>query len=341
MGKEFKNIQDTIYVRLIGVQFKIRDADFVNGFSSHVEEFYRSADPGDMIIFPEDIGLLTAFRGLSASTTAEAMQTIYAANQDKVDSILGNNSIQNFTTAIFLSLTDKFVREFYDLFASLSRRYSVFTIACNNMPRFVKSGGSYDFSSREVNNTAFVFGREGTELFRQDKVFLTQMEIDLGMTGGHISNVSTFAIGDKKFGIAISLDAFVPRYISRLDGADVVIQPDANPGKWNATLPNGRWQPEEWMDSAYYIAQRIDSVRYVVNPMMVGSLWDVVFEGQSSITKKAEDGDTKMGYVGNQPSTGFHSLLGVEGYSPFTFIQRERLKDEVLGFDEGMVEIEL
>ncbi len=328
-------------MRFIAVQFKIDRDDFNGGFPIHVRKFYENTRPGDFIIFPEDIGLLTAFSGLNAQSTTEAMQVLYSKNQNKIDFINGEGNIQNFVSSIFLALTDTFVRDFYNLFSSLSREYSVYTLACNNMSRFSKRGGEWDFLETKVFNTAFVFDSSGELRFSQDKVFLTPMEFDLGISGGDISSVSTFDVGGKRVGIAISLDAFVPRYISRLEEADMIIQPDANPVKWNSTLSNGRWQPEEWMDSAYYIAQRMDRVRNVINPMMVGDLLDIRFEGQSSITKKAEEGDERMGYVGNIPSSGFHSVFGIQGYDTHEYVNRESVSGKSLAYEEGILEIEL
>ncbi|MCL4446981.1 MAG: carbon-nitrogen hydrolase family protein [Thermoplasmatales archaeon] len=328
-------------MRSIGVQFKINHDDFIGNFPSHVESFFKHTDPGDFIIFPEDIGFLVAFKGITSQTSIEAIQVLYSNNQKEIDSIATENELQNFTSAIFLSLTSRFIVDFYDLFSSLSKKYSVYTLTCNNMSRFLRKGEKVVFSEPAVYNTAFVFDPSGELIFKQDKVFLTQTELDLGISGGDVSRVSTFELEGRKFGIAISLDAFVPEYISRLTDAEVIIQPDANPGKWNSYLSNGRWQPEEWMDSAYYLAQRMQRVKYVVNPMMVGNLYEMRFEGQSAIMKKAEERDSRMGYIGNAPSTGFHSLIGIPGYDRFNHLKREDVVNKSLEYDEGMIELEL
>ncbi len=328
-------------MRFLGVQFKIEESDFTGNFRSHVEKFYRKCNKGDTLIFPEDVGLLVAFFGIRASTTSEAIQLLYSKDQERIDAIAKNNEIENFVSAIFLSLTDRFVNYFYDTFSSLSAKYGVYTVACNNMSRFRKGEKQWEPDSFKVNNSAFVFNPSGKLIFRQDKVFLTPMEINLGISPGNISDVSTFEIEGRKIGIAISMDAFTPQYISRLEKAEIIIQPDANPGKWNSILSNGRWQPEEWMDSAYYINQRIERVKNVINPMMVGNLMEIRFEGQSSITKKAEMGDTKMSYIGNQPSTGFHSILGIEEFDPTEYVERSTVIDRELAFDEGVVELEI
>ncbi|MGC8618319.1 MAG: carbon-nitrogen hydrolase family protein [Thermoplasmata archaeon] len=328
-------------MRFLGVQFKISGEDFRDGFPDHVERFFKESSPGDVVVFPEDIGLLTAFSGIQGKSMSEAIQSLYSRNQERIEAAVREYQIGNMISAIFLSLTDKFVVDFYDLFSALSRKYAVYTITCNNMARFTRREGELKAVSGGIYNTAFVFDPKGNLVFKQDKVFLTQMEKDLGISSGDISTVSTFSINGREIGIAISLDAFTPAYISRLERSEIMVQPDANPVKWNSFLSNGRWQPEEWMDSAYYIAQRMESVKFVINPMMVGDLLDVRFEGQSSITKKAETSDTKMSYIGNLPSTGFHSILRVGNYSPETFVDRGEIVNKELTSDEGMVQIEV
>ncbi|MEM3448743.1 MAG: carbon-nitrogen hydrolase family protein, partial [Nitrososphaerota archaeon] len=261
-------------------------------------------------------------------------------NQKYIDDIYNKMKPSNFVAAVFLSLTDRFVNEFYDFFAGLSRKFGVYTITCNNQARFRRGHNTWEPSGREVYNTAFVFNPKGELIFEQDKVYLTKMETDLGISGGDLSNVTPFSVEGKKIGIAISLDAFTPPYISRLEGAEIIIQPDANPEKWNSILSNGRWQPEEWMDSAYYIAQRMGGVKFVINPMMVGDLMEIRFEGQSSITKKADLGDDYLSYLGNLPTAGFHTILEVAGYSAKEPIDRKEIIGEKLEFQEGVIELE-
>ena len=75
--KVFKFPDNITFVRFIGVQFNIEVDDFGSGFPSHVERFYKNTNPGDFIVFPEDIGLLTAFAGMKAQSSLEAIQALY------------------------------------------------------------------------------------------------------------------------------------------------------------------------------------------------------------------------------------------------------------------------
>lgn len=316
-------------MRILGVQFKINADDFLRqGFEKHVEKFYRSTDPGDMIVFPEDIGLLTAFREIKADDLTSAMQEIYSRNRNIVDEFIRNGN--DFVKSLFLSLESNFRSEFYLFFSEISRKYGVYTVACNNMPE-----------NGRVYNTCYVFDPTGNEIFRQRKVHLTDMEISLFMDPGDPGEVRTFTINGIRFGIAISLDAFCPDYIYMIRDADIFLQPDANPVKWNSYIENGRWQPDDWMDSAYYVAQRLPHVRYAVNPMMVGNLFGIEFEGQSSVAKKAERSDSPLGYIGNIPATGFEIIMPVEGFNPSEFHDRGSVENLRLEYPEGMIEVEI
>jgi len=324
-------------MNIIGVQFKINSEDFrKNGYTEHIEKFYKKSEPMDILVFPEDIGLITAFFEIESKNIPEAMENIYRKNFEKIQNLQSIYPDISFPNLLFLSLTENFVENFYNKFSELSKKYSVYTITCNNMADFKKSK-PVDW---KVYNTCFVFDPKGNVLFKQKKVYLTDEEKNLGISPGSLMDVKCFKIGNIKFGIAISLDAFNPDYISRIAQADVIFQPDANPGKWNAYLQNGRWQPEEWMDSAYYIAQRLANVKYVINPMMVGSIFDITFEGESSITKKSEMNDIKMAYIGNIPTTGFEQIIPAKGINSEHFIPRELAKDIKIEFEEGVLEVD-
>ncbi|MGC8672603.1 MAG: hypothetical protein ACP5TO_03755 [Thermoplasmata archaeon] len=329
-------------MNILGVQFKISNKDFsIDYFMKHVEKFYKKTEPGDLIIFPEDVGLAVAFNGITGSNITEAMQNVYLKNETGVMEIKKIFPDASFIKLLFLSMTDTFVKDFYNFYSELSKSYNIYTITCNNMANFKKSEKKYFPVEDKVYNSCFLFDGKGNLMYKQDKVNLTQMEKDLNLDPNLKNKIKYFKINDKKFGIAISLDAFCIDYLNNLYNADIIIQPDANPVKWNSFIENGRWQPEEWMDSAYYIAQRLPNVKFVLNPMMVGNIFDLNFEGQSSITKKAEKSDEKMAYIGNIPTTGFHSLLGIKNFQPYYYNDRNSVEKLTLDYEEGVIEVEI
>lgn len=91
-------------------------------------------------------------------------------------------------------------------------------------------------------------------------------------------------------------------YMQCLDrlGTNLVIQDEANPGRWAAQSGEGNFQPLEWMRSTWRaVADPEVSFAYNVTPHMVGNLADLVFDGQSAITQRGLAGGERCTYVGN------------------------------------------
>ena len=116
--------------------------------------------------------------------------------------------------------------------------------------------------------------------------------------------------------MAISLDAFRPDVIDQLSagGCSVLLQPDANGSPWTGQegiYPAGqqpRDQPLAWLESSWQVTSS-QQIRYAVNPMVVGNLLDLSFDGQSAITGPVEEGPSPRSYVMTPPRRGFLALL--------------------------------
>jgi glycerophosphoryl diester phosphodiesterase len=76
------------------------------------------------------------------------------------------------------------------------------------------------------------------------------------------------------------------RCLDRL-GANVVMQDEANPGRWTGPSGEGNWTPLEWMRSTWRAVADPDvDFDYNVTPHMVGNLADLPFDGQTAITQR-------------------------------------------------------
>jgi hypothetical protein len=163
-------------------------------------------------------------------------------------------------------------------------------------------------------------------LFRNDKVPLTALEKDLiaideGPHTGEdgIANARGYTVAGLQLGFATSLPAFAWGYpfgdrpadlepcadtrISFMPcmdqlGVDVVVQAEANPGRWASVQPGG-WQPLEWMASTWRsVADPTVGFDYNVTAHMVGNLLDLPFDGQTAITARTGEAPPRR-YVGN------------------------------------------
>ncbi|HEX2086758.1 MAG TPA: glycerophosphodiester phosphodiesterase family protein [Solirubrobacteraceae bacterium] len=158
------------------------------------------------------------------------------------------------------------------------------------------------------------------------KVPLTSIEQQIDLTPGAstgpdaIENLRPYRIPgtQARIGFATSLPAFVygapppagtdpcsdtsrwyMRCLDRL-GTNLVMQDEANPGRWGVDAGSGAWQPLEWMTSTWRaVADPTVSFDYNVTPHMVGNLADLPFDGQTAITQRGLQGRRACTYVGN------------------------------------------
>ena len=201
----------------------------------------------------------------------------------------------------------------------------------------VHSGPAYVATSQRVTNSTFLWGPHDIDshaplgernlIFHNEKVPLTSLEsqlidLDPGPSTGAagLANARGAVVAGHHLGFATSLPAFAwgydfgrrPKnfkpcaniaatYMPCMDslGVDTVIQAEANPGRWTANGGGGYWQPLEWMNSAWRaVADPTVHFRYAVNPMMVGNLVDLAFDGQSAILARGATAPPRH-YVGN------------------------------------------
>lgn len=201
----------------------------------------------------------------------------------------------------------------------LAREYGVY-LACGSgtLPHFRLSAGRLEVEGSGVFNTGAVFGPDGALIGLSDKVYLTPDEEagGLDLTPGALTELRVFPTPVGDLGTAISLDAFKPDLIRHLEaqGATVLLQPDANASAWTdkeglAPDPaHPRDQPVAWLESSWQAVQRSPSLRYALNPMVVGNLLGVPFDGQSAIVARADEAPARRSYVMTAPRPGFLAL---------------------------------
>ncbi|ROH91677.1 hypothetical protein ED208_04630 [Stagnimonas aquatica] len=214
----------------------------------------------------------------------------------------------------------------------------------------------YIATAAHIANVTFLWGPEDLHpeaprgeqnlLFRNEKVPLTDIELQvLGLDEGPASgeaglaNAAGYPVAGFQLGFATSLPAFqwgyefgqrpagfepcadIPAsYMPCMDalGVDVVVQAEANPGRWAAYYAGG-WQPLEWMNSTWRtVAEPSVGFRYNITAHLVGNLLDLAFDGQSAITARHQSGPGQH-YVGNlefEPGTDVGWYQVFQGEKP-------------------------
>jgi predicted amidohydrolase len=193
-------------------------------------------------------------------------------------------------------------------FSALAAQYRV-TIAAGSMPMprvtVLDRGARADCRVRSASiwNTACLFGPGGRLLQAQRKVNLTKLEgaQGLDLISGDLEELSVVQTPLGCLGVAICADAFYSDVVEHLvrQGADILIQPSANPGVWSAE------QQRDWLTGGWQAAQERPALRCVVNPMMTGALLDVVFEGQSNVAVDRARCDRAATFLDLPETAGF------------------------------------
>ena len=211
------------------------------------------------------------------------------------------------TRALLLASCDALYRPLVETLSRLAVKYSATIVAGTLAPevrrstdareirRWGRAGADcvYIPTGPEVYNTALVFGPDGALLGRVNKVFLTASDREqLDLAPGNLEDVQVIPTPAGRLGVAISLDAFTPQYVRHLDaaGAEIVVQPDANDTRWaGLTRETRRWQPEDWLVSVLgSIQPKYRNLRYNVCAMQTGNLYEIPFDGQSSISAQRD-----------------------------------------------------
>lgn len=143
---------------------------------------------------------------------------------------------------------------------------------------------------------AATYGPGGTWIGATDKVFLTPgAESWIGLSPGRIEDLRPLRTPLGPVGVAICLDAFYDEVIARLDGLGtrVLVQPSANLASWSRPWPGdpALREGEAWWRYGLPRAVRGRlSLRYGVNPMLVGRALGLVPRGRSSIVTAGPGG---------------------------------------------------
>ncbi len=271
---------------------------------------HLAADRPNLLVLGEVLGLPAAFAGPGgqlarrAHRAQNAMTFLALGQLSRVLRCRRRWPGISLARALLLASTDILYRPFAETLARLAAAHHTHIAATTLAPRVRRSTDPAEIArwgrrgadavyvpeGPEVYNAALVFGPDGTLLARVDKVFLTEDERTLlDLTPGSLEDVHAVATAAGRLGVAISLDAFMPDYVRRLDaeGAEIVAQPDANGQLWAAPSKTWRWQPEEWLNSVLgSIQPAYSNLRYNVCAMQTGNLVDLAFDGQSSITAR-------------------------------------------------------
>lgn len=257
---------------------------------------YFSKNIPNLVVFEEYAGLPLVFHG-DAGDVARKQSTLLGA------ALLFTKLTE--PRAVIHRMASHAWKPFIRTFSHLARKYDVPIMTTTLVPAFDPQTLDVSESDLSVTNTTLLFDTQGRIVYRWDKVNLVPSEQGFEITSGALESVGSCDYAGYRFGIGISLDAFIPSYLSHLNdlGVQVLVQPDANDSSWASAGGAGYWQPEEWLGSVFFSLQdEYPNILYNVNPMMTGRFFDETFDGQTAITAKNDPRIRRdVNYVGNRP----------------------------------------
>lgn len=313
-------------------------------------------DRPNLLVFPENAALAAAFIGSrgeasrAADTTLGGFLPFFDSYSKPYAFYLERYPQVDANARLLLSLTDTLNRAF-QTFPSVARTYGVWVAVSADLapaeettdPGAVAALADPDLSGVDsvwvatepaTYNFGTVFDPEGTRVARVAKAYLVPAEEDLlTIAHGPLTQMRPVDLPFARAGMVISKDAWMPDVLARLDalGADLMLQPEAFSG-WAVEEYEGDWLPDIVKQAGWAHTQRSAVFRNNVTPCIKGNLLDMVYDGQSHVTRDARTGQPELAFVGQPPSLGF---LAVEPWvvpdpgAPLTLAERRAALREV------------
>jgi predicted amidohydrolase len=323
-------------VFVVGHRFLLSDAISYESFEASYAEDMRAVAPclskarPNLVVFPEDAGLIAWFSGprallaRGASDVTTAFSAMYAGWAPAADAYRERFPGISVARGLTLALGDVAWRSMDRTFGGIARRYGVHVITSANVP-YVRREASpllrdpaapagelaYVATGSEVFNSALWYGPDGKLAGRVDKVFLTDPEVkDLDLSPGRLDAPLVLEMPFGRVGVAISRDAFYPPFVQRLEdeGAELVVQPEAWTDGWMLEDAQGGWLPDVILSSGWSLTQKYRGITASAAPMLHGNLFDMRFDGQVWLTRKATPAEVPQGFVGSQPLRGWRAI---------------------------------
>ncbi|HYO71252.1 MAG TPA: nitrilase-related carbon-nitrogen hydrolase [Archangium sp.] len=323
-------------VFVVGHRFMLEDAISYEAFEASYAEDMRAVAPclsktrPNLVLFPEDAGLIAWFGGprallvRGASDVVTAFNAMYAGWAPAADAYRERFPGISAARGLTLALGDVAWRSMDRTFGGIAKRYGVHVITSANVPYVRREHApllrdpaapagdlAYVATGPEVFNAALWYGPDGTLAGRVDKVFLTDPEVkDLDLSPGRLDAPLVLEMPFGRVGVAISRDAFYPPFVQRMEdsGAELVVQPEAWTDGWMLEDTQGGWLPDVILASGWSHTQKYRGITANAAPMLHGNLFDMRFDGQVWLTRKGTPGEEPQGFVGSQPVRGWRAL---------------------------------
>jgi predicted amidohydrolase len=279
--------------------------DFAAWILEQTQRALEARDPSEaaLVAFPELIGLPLAFflerpsdlngsQHLSGQHSSARQAALGLLRESWFEAIsLGVRHGRLLPANLFLPRALEVFAAFELAFSRAARETNAFIVAGSAFLPGIESEAARGvfLSDARVQNLSMMFAPSGRIVSRQAKIHLTKgLESMLGLATARPEDLLVTRTPFANVATLVCFDAFFERHLERADalGAQILVQPSANAARWD-----GPWSADsslvegvEWWrrGPASSIQGRVN-VRACLNPMLVGKLFELEFEGRSSI----------------------------------------------------------
>ena len=303
-----------IDVALVQSGFTPQDYRSADAFGSRVAALVELALSGrrrpSLVAFPELTGMWLPLLcdGIPRSVAALAALSVLRHPLRAASSLIRGRGL----SFVFSRDWKRHFHAWIEPFREAASRHAVYVCPGSTfLPRIDRdSTRDWELHDERIWNTSCLLGPRGRILALTRKVYPMPDELRLGVRPGRPEELQVARTDIGRIGILICLDGFYESLVSRIDtaGAEIVIQPSANPVPWKAALRDGRWVPpgegragevtqeEQWLSLGIgSLIQGRESVRASLNPMSVSRILGHNDEGQSSIFRNASGRSRESG----------------------------------------------
>ncbi|MFW6052200.1 MAG: hypothetical protein ACODAU_13560, partial [Myxococcota bacterium] len=322
----------------VGWKVDLDELETFESFDSAVRERIASevtphlaTDRPNLIVFPENMGLLAALVGergaaaRAASQTSDAFVALNDAYAGAIDHYRGRtDELLPLGRAILLGVTDTLWRTLQDTFAALADElgayiavtYDVADATRTTDPSLVdllvddsvtSPEGAWLAEGDEVFNQTVLYGPDGQRIDSWRKEYLVPTEASLlTLTPGSPGRLPAASLPFGPTASVISKDAWMPDVLDRMAsrGARLMLQPEAF-DRW--AVPHGEdgaWAPDVVKESGWAHVIRYPEFRANVLSCLSGNLFEEVFDCQSAIFVDPHVDGTGA-FIGQDPDVGF------------------------------------
>lgn len=270
-----------------------------------------------LAVWPEYVATFLVLAGRAAevegcTTVDGALRRVVARHPARLVSVMARQRTLRLTPAVLTMFAPVAWAHYRETFAGIARDFDLWVVAGSGLfprNRLGDAAERLEPAGAAVFNTSVTFDPSGrvAGVTRKMNVVPTQEDV-LGLSAAPASELGVLDTPVGRLGTLVCYDGFrephtghEPGFVRGaplLDalGAEIVAQPSANAWSWDGPWAfnepgEAQWRSEQWFAEGMAAElPGLRSVRYVVNPQLVGDVLDAHFEAPSLVLGRGPAG---------------------------------------------------